>query len=209
MKKIVLPFFIAATLVVITFLLFNDLETFFSETLNEASNRPYRYASISFLVLTLDIVLPVPSSIVMYINGYVLGVGSGSALSLISLLVGATLGYILGRLTSFGIKAKSDPSTEAILSKYGAMAVLLTRGIPILSESICIVCGYNKMSFKHYFIYNLTGYIPLCLLYAYCGNVGYDKSTFLLSFGFSLLITAIFWFIGRSFLLKPDHINAD
>ena len=209
MKKITVPFLITAIIVIITFLLFKDMETFFSNALNEVSHSPYSFASISFMVLTLDIVLPVPSSIVMYINGYVLGVFTGSALSLISLLVGAILGYFLGRLTSAGVKAKSDSTTEAIIAKYGAMAILISRGIPIISESVCIVCGFNKMPLKQYLLFNLIGYLPLCLLYAYCGNVGYDKNTFLLSFGFSVLLTVIFWIVGRAFLLKPDHLSAD
>lgn len=209
MKKITIPFLITAVIVIITFLLFKDMETFFSNSLNKVSHSPYTFASISFLVLTLDIVLPVPSSVVMYINGYVLGVLAGSALSLISLLAGAILGYFLGKLTSAGVKAKSDSATENIMAKYGAMAILISRGIPIISESVCIVCGFNKMPFKQYVMFNILGYLPLCLVYAYCGNVGYDKNTFLLTFGFSVLLTVIFWIIGRALLFRPDHINAD
>lgn len=209
MKKIALPFFITAAIVVITFLLFNDMESFFSNLLNSVSNHPKTYAGISFLILTSDIVLPVPSSIVMYINGYVLGVICGSTISFISLLVGATIGYYLGKLTSFGMKAKSDANSNNILFKYGALAILMSRGIPIISESICVVCGYNKMPFKQYLIYNLIGYIPLCLLYAFCGSVGYDKNTFFISFGFSLLISAAFWFFGRTFFLKSKNVKVD
>ncbi len=200
LKKITLPFFVSAILIIITFLLLEDLETFFVSSLNAVSNHPLSYTLVSFLVLASDIILPVPSSIVMYTNGYVLGLFSGATLSLIALMIGSVVGYYLGKFTSMGIKSTSDIRTQTILSNYGALSILVTRGIPIISESISIVCGYNQLPFKQYFIMNLIGYIPLCLLYAFCGSIGYNRDTFLISFGCSLLISAAFWVIGKKFL---------
>jgi len=205
-EKIVVPFIVTFTLIVIIFLLFNDLESFLSNLLNEANKRPVAYGFISFMVLTSDIVLPVPSSIVMYTNGYVLGIGGGLLISLAGALAGSIAGYYLGRLTSLGSKAKSDARAESILHKYGAIAILMSRGVPILAESVCLLCGYNKMSFRRYLIVNVVGYLPICALYAVCGNLGYDKDMFLLSFGLSLLLCACFWFLGRHyFKVLPNH----
>jgi uncharacterized membrane protein YdjX (TVP38/TMEM64 family) len=200
LKKIILPFFISAITIIVTFLLFEDLELFFVSSLNATSGHPLFYTLVSFLVLASDIVLPVPSSIVMYTNGYVLGLFSGSMLSLIALMIGSTVGYYLGRFTSMGIKSTEDERAQTILSNYGTLSILVTRGIPIIAESICIVCGYNKMPFRQYFIMNLIGYVPLCLLYAFCGSIGYSRDTFLISFACSLCISAIFWLVGKKFL---------
>jgi uncharacterized membrane protein YdjX (TVP38/TMEM64 family) len=138
----------------------------------------------------------------MYVNGYVLGIIGGSIISFVSLITSSIIGYYLGRLTSAGLKTTTELKSQLFLNKYGAMAVLLTRGIPILSESVCLVSGYNKMPFNQYLIYNVIGYIPLCILYAYCGSLGYDKNIFLFSFGCSLLISALFWFVGKSIIKK-------
>jgi len=199
-KKITLPFFISAILIIITFLLFEDLETFFVSSLHAVSNHHLSYTLVSFLVLASDIILPVPSSIVMYTNGYVLGLFLGAMLSLIALMIGSVVGYYLGKFTSMGIKSTADERTQIILSNYGTLSILVTRGIPIISESISIVCGYNQIPFKQYFIMNLIGYVPLCLLYAFCGSIGYNRDTFLISFGCSLLISAAFWLVGKKFL---------
>ena len=200
MKKIWIQFLMVATVIIISFLIFSNLESFFSELLNGLSKKPFAYAAVSFVVLTSDIVLPVPSSIVMYVNGYVLGVIFGSIISLLSLIVSAMIGYYLGKITSSVLKTTTEMNSQKFLNKYGAVAVLLTRGIPILSESVCFVSGYNKLPFKKYVLYNIVGYIPLCILYAYCGSLGYDKNIFLLSFGCSLIIAASFWFLGKSVL---------
>lgn len=202
-KKIIIPFIVIVSVIIVSFLLFDELEFFFNEMLQQARSDHTTYALSSFVILGCDIILPVPSSIVMFTNGYVLGMVYGAALSLLSLSAGAIVGYYLGKFTSLGLKSKSDDKANSIISRYGALSILITRGIPVLSETICIICGYNKMPFKKYFMYNIIGYFPLCLLYAFCGSIGYDKNIFLISFGCSILIAAAFWFFGRKFLL--DH----
>lgn len=200
MKKIVIPFLVAAIIILVLYFLFEDLEQYFEDLLYGSGDHKLIYSVLSFTALTTDIVLPVPSSIVMYTNGFVLGPVQGMALSLVSVMTGTLFGYYLGRFTSFGLKAKKDQKTEAFLSKYGPAAILVSRGIPILSESVCIVCGYNKVNVKSYLLLNLIGYIPVCFIYAYFGSIGYDKNSFLITFGFSILIAALFLFIGKKYL---------
>lgn len=196
-KRIVLPFLISATLVIVTFVMFEDLERFLGALLMHMAGHKELYSWVSFFVLASDILLPVPSSIVMYTNGFALGLWQGALISLAALMLGSTIGYYLGKFTSMGVKAKDDSRASRFLEKYGIVSVLISRGIPILSESICVVCGYNRMPFRTYIILNLAGYVPLCLLYALFGSLGYDRNTFLISFGCSLLISAAFWLAGK------------
>jgi uncharacterized membrane protein YdjX (TVP38/TMEM64 family) len=207
MKKRFLPYIIVSVIIVTTFIIFKDTETYFTELLNSLTANVSVFALVSFCVLTSDIILPVPSSIIMYLNGFVLGPIMGSLVSLVSLLISAIIGYYIGRFTSIGLKKKSEKNAHTLLSKYGALSILITRGIPILSESICFVCGYNKVPFKHYFIYNIIGYIPLCLLYSVCGSLGYDKNIFFVSFCCSLLISVAFWLFGKRILITKHKVN--
>jgi uncharacterized membrane protein YdjX (TVP38/TMEM64 family) len=209
MKSIMYPLVISLLFVIIVFISFDSLESQFTHILNNLEQYKWQYALGSFFILASDILLPVPSSIVMYMNGYVLGIIEGSLLSMVSLLLGSVIGYYLGKLTSMGLKASQEEPAKLFMQKYGALAILISRGIPILSESISVVCGYNKIPFKQYFIFNVIGYSPLCLLYAICGNIGYDKNTFLLSFGFSLLISAAFYFFGKKIFLKPENVKVN
>lgn len=208
-KNLLYPFLITIISIIIVFLAFENLEAYFSDKLNALSKYPVQFAMLSFGILMADIVLPVPSSIVMYVNGYVLGIPMGALVSLLALLIGSLIGYYLGKFTSRGLKAKTDERTHTLLAKYGALAILMSRGIPILSESICIVCGYNNMPLKKYLILNLIGYIPLCVLYAFCGSIGYDENNFLISFVCSLFISVSFWFFGRAFFVDKKNIIAN
>ena len=204
MKKIGLQLLIVATLVTGTFLLFSNMEAYFSGLLKRFALHPVEYAGVSFVVLASDIILPVPSSIVMYTNGYVLGIWNGALVSLLALMVGAITGYYIGRGSALAAKAKPGGAGDRLLSRYGPAAIVLTRGIPVMAESVSIVCGYNRMPFKQYFIMSLLGYLPLCLLYAFCGSLGYSQDIFLLSFGCSILVSFAFWMLGKKFLKQED-----
>lgn len=197
MRGLILPFVITALLIVVVFLLFGSYEQSTTQALERLKVEPFQYSLYSFVVLVSDIVLPVPSSIVMYLNGFVLGVWSGSVLSFGSLMLSSVIGYFIGNI--FGIKRsrKTNEKTMDLLQKYGSYAILITRGIPILSESVCFVCGYNRIPFGRYMIFNAVGFIPICTLYGYLGTVGGDQEAFGIALLASVLITAIFFAIGR------------
>lgn len=188
------------SLIIISFLIFSDLEAYFTELLVSAQSRPLLYAWISSLILIADILLPVPSSIVMYTNGFVLGTFTGTLVSWVALMIGAVIGYYLGRFSAMGLKASSDSRSGAVLTKYGALSILITRGIPVLSESLCFLYGYHRMPLKKYLLFNAIGYLPVSLLYALCGSIGFNQNTFLISFGISITLSAVLWFLGRKLL---------
>ncbi len=188
----------------LVFVLFDDLELYFKGVLLYSTENKSTYALISFLVLSSDILLPVPSSIVMFMNGSVLGFTSSFFLSLTSSLFSSCIGYYLGRCTNLGYR--EQPKAISYIKKYGGMAIVFSRGIPILSESISITSGFNRISFKTYLILNTVGYIPVCFIYSLFGNLGSDENLFLLSFSVSILLSAIVWFFGKS-LLNDKIIN--
>lgn len=206
-KKIFLPMLVVMLFIITSFLLFSDLELYFTNLLTSVKTQPFLYAAISALILLSDSFLPVPSSIIMYTNGYVLGILPGALISLITLMLSAILGYYMGIFSSVGLKAKSDLQANSLLTKYGAFSIFITRGIPILSESICFLYGYNQMPLRAYLFYNLLGYIPLSLLYAICGNMGYNQNIFLLSFGLSLLFSGLLWVLFRKKIMGFEVIS--
>ena len=150
------------------------------------------WSLISFSLLSLDIILPVPSSILMTFNGFVLGTTLGSLLSLASLLCSALAGYYLGRLFDRRQKAMQNSRAAALLNRFGAFAIILSRPIPILSETVCILCGYNGMSFRKYLIYILAGSAPISILYAYLGSTGANRNSFLYALIASISVSLIF-----------------
>ena len=207
MKGILYPLGASIAIILLTFGLFHSVEDQFSSTLNVLSNLPVKYSIVSFLVLASDIIFPVPSSIVLYLNGYILGVIPGTIISIGGLMVGCVIGYYIGKYSSSLFNISKNLKAQHLLSKYGPSAIILTRGIPILSESICIVCGYNALNFRKYILLNCIGYIPVCLIQAYFGNLGFEgKNIFLLSFACSIALSICFWFFGKRLLQESTHV---
>lgn len=204
-RAIIVPLIITVLLIIVIFLLFTNLESYFTNVLAAKENNQLQYALYSFGILTSDIVLPIPSSIVMYSNGLILGVYKGFLLSMMSLLSGSVIGYHIGFLSRFKRKALFEVQAARVLENHGYLAILLTRGIPILSESICIVCGYNKMRFGKYLKLNALGFIPVSAVYSVCGSIAVSKNAFLFSFSISVLVSGIFWLIGENLKSKPKN----
>ncbi len=205
MKKILIPLVIAVLTIIVSFFLFEELESFSIELLTRFKNNPLQYAFLSFILLVSDIFLPVPSSIIMYLNGVVLGFVNGFAVSLISANAFSILGYFVGKYSSIALKSKSDALSEKILKKYGHFAIIITRGIPILSESICFVCGYNLYNLKTYLLLNFIGYIHICLIYAYFGSAAVSQNLFFISLGSSLLVSFLLWIFGKKLIGGLDE----
>lgn len=202
MLKNLAVFSLFLLIIISLFFLIGDIEKPIITSLQNLQNQKIRFSFISFIFLSCDVVLPIPSSLIMFFNGFVLGSFIGSVVSLLSLMLSALIGYYLGVLTFKSLKPKEDQRANEIIAKYGFLAILMTRGIPIVSESICAACGYNRMPLKSYLVLNFIGYFPLCLLYSFFGSIGYEKNVFLYSFGCSLLISASFWFIGKKYYSK-------
>ncbi|MBS3913088.1 MAG: VTT domain-containing protein [Bacteroidetes bacterium] len=192
-KGLWLPFLISVAIVIAIFLLFPEAENYFQIALQNVKESKSTFSVWSFLILTSDIFLPVPSSIVMYFNGLVLGVIWGFLLSMFSVFLSSALGYYAGRIGAWGVKAVEDEKANAFMEKYGMLAILISRGIPVLSESICFVSGYRKFPFGKYMAYSVLGYLPVAIIYACFGTLGESQDLFLISFGASLLFSGLIY----------------
>jgi len=207
MRSIIYPLVISIGIVLLTFGIFHTMESSFSESLKLLEKNPNQFAMVSFFVLVSDIILPIPSTFVLYINGYFLGIISGTLVSISGLMIGAILGYYIGKAGSQKFQPEDKEKADQILSRYGPSAIFLTRGIPILSESICFVCGYHKIDFKRYLFLNFVGYLPICVLHAIFGSMGYEGGgLFILSFASSIAVSLAFWFFGKHILPKNELI---
>ena len=96
-------------------------------------------------ILVLDILLPLPSSIVGTLLGARLGFWAGFAATWLGLTVGQCLGYWLARLTLKRIEA-SFSETPTLL------VVFLSRPVPILAEAVAITSGAAATPFVHFLL---------------------------------------------------------
>ena len=101
MKNILVPFLISSSIIILLFLAFSSFETEMEQVLQRIMENKQLYSFVSGGILISDIVLPVPSSVVMYMNGFVLDRWIGTMLSFFSLMISSLIGYFIGSIPKY------------------------------------------------------------------------------------------------------------
>lgn len=167
-------------------------------------------ASLGVGLLIADVVLPVPSSLVMVAHGALFGVLGGTLLSLAGSTGAAMFGFWVGRrggrLLERLVTAEERARADLLLDRWGTLAVIVTRPVPLLAETVAIMAGASPMGWGRTALAALAGSLPPALLYALTGAVVSNFQSTSLMFAFVLLVTGIFWTVGRR--VVPDEKRA-
>ena len=170
-------------------------------------------ALIGVGLLLVDVLLPVPSSLVMVLHGALFGLALGTLLSLVG-GVGAALvafgigrrgGPLLGRLVSAEERARAD----RLLERWGALAILVTRPLPLLAEATAILAGASPMPWRRAALAALVGTLPVALLYAAVGVLAASVYHWALAFVLVLPVAAGYWMVGRWISRSPASPEPD
>lgn len=156
-------------------------------------------------LLTADLILPVPGTLVMSALGYVYGPFMGGLLAGIGSILAGLTGYGLGRLVGVGrarrfLGEKDFERGKELFVHRGGWMVAMSRAIPILPEVISCVAGLMAMPFRRYLIALACGSIPMGFLFAMIGATGVDHPE--VAIGLSIAIPGLLWMISRKFRMS-------
>lgn len=147
-------------------------------------------ALVGLVLLVSDVVLPIPASLIMIAFGARYGVAVGGLLSAVGSIGASMVAFYLGRYGGFWFSQRLAEDerlqANAFLAQWGEIAVIVSRPIPILAESLAILAGVSKMSGYRMFIAAVLGSAPNALVYASVG-------------GFAITLNAGFWIFGSVF----------
>jgi membrane protein DedA with SNARE-associated domain len=141
--------------------------------------------SVVFLLMALQSAcIPIPSEVIMPFAGYRLGHGW---LDLVILATVASLASNLGSVPAYYLGAKGGrPMIERygryillnrhdidladkFFAKFGSIAVLIGRMLPIVRTFIAFPAGIAKMNQVRFHLYTFIGSWPWCFALAYIG----------------------------------------
>lgn len=152
-------------------------------------------------LLVADVVLPVPSSLLMIANGALLGLVPGGLASLVSTSLGGLVAFWLGRRGApwlmRRISMEERARAERFFRDWGAMAVMITRPIPILAESIGVLAGTTRLGWGRFTLAVTLGNLPPSFLYAFAGETAQQAAYGLLIFGLLMGLAAVWWLVSR------------
>lgn len=168
-----------AGLVLLSFLLFEQQILFwFTELGQMNTDNPYTllaFALILVLILALDVLLPVPSSMVGLAAVALLGPVMGSLVIFSGLTLGCILGYLLGAgyfnlISRVWISPAEKNKASKMKSNLGATALVLLRGVPVLAETSVLAAGMQAYPLRQFLLLTMLANFGLAVAYGYIGT---------------------------------------
>jgi uncharacterized membrane protein YdjX (TVP38/TMEM64 family) len=202
-----LLFLLVATAILIPFFIFEStINQWFETTLQSNENARWSVAGILFGALSLDIFLPVPSSLASTLCGQWFGIAYGSLLSFSAMTVSSLVGYGLGRCSQRYARRFLGEGEAALLSnffeRHGIPALIALRTLPILAEASVLFAGIAHYRFWPTLWATLLGNALISLLYAIVGHWG--QTTYGMTFAF-LAATALSGILLLFFWLSKEN----
>lgn len=158
-------------------------------------------ACVGVGLLVADVLLPVPSSLVMVAHGALFGVWVGTLLSLAGSVGAALFGFAIGRRGGGMLERLVTPDERAradrLLRRWGTLAVIVTRPVPLLAETVAIMAGTSSLGWGQMTLAALAGSLPPALLYAVTGAAAVNFQSSTLVFFCVLIVAGLFWAVGR------------
>jgi uncharacterized membrane protein YdjX (TVP38/TMEM64 family) len=171
-------------------------------------------ACVGVGLLIADVLLPVPSSLVMVAHGALFGVWVGTVLSLLGSLGAALFGFAIGRrggrMLDELVTAEERERADRLLKRWGVLAIVVTRPVPILAETVSIIAGTSSLGWGSTAMAALAGSLPPALLYAITGAAVTNLQSITLVFGSVIFIAGLIWLIGHraeSYLARSARRN--
>jgi uncharacterized membrane protein YdjX (TVP38/TMEM64 family) len=151
---------------------------------------------LGILLLLVDLLLPIPGTIVMSALGVVYGFWIGGLIATIGSMLAGILGYGVGRFfdekfAQRWLGEKDFEKGRSIFEKSGAWVVAMSRALPILPEVLACMAGLLRMPFGTFVIALACGAVPMGFLFAWIGTMGREQPAWGLAF--SLGVPAVLW----------------
>jgi len=144
----------------------------------------------------------VPNVFVMMVAIVSYGPVWGAVISFLGVFASSSVGYLIGKyLGPLTVqKLMSDKvrnNTAQFIKRYGVTAIAITRISSFSNDSLSIVAGLLKMSYRKYILATLIGITPLIVLLAIYGKNGKILKSLIWIAAISLVILVIYIFLNE------------
>lgn len=153
-------------------------------------------AAVLFGLLSLDIILPVPSSLASTWCGMLLGLWGGFWLSFTAMTVSCALGLVLGRWAApwawRHVGEREGAALRRFFARHGAVVLVALRAVPVLAEASVLFAGIVRVPLRRAAPLLLFGNAAVSLAYAWVGSVGRATEAMLPAFLGSMAASGLF-----------------
>ena len=138
---------------------------------------PFWLAAVAVVgLLSTDILLPIPSSLISTLGGWQLGWLAGTVFSWVGMTVGALVGFALARRWGrpFALRlacAEDLDRMKQLTERFGALVLVLTRALPILAEASVLLLGIHRFAWRRFLPPVMLSNLGIALAYSAFGTV--------------------------------------
>jgi uncharacterized membrane protein YdjX (TVP38/TMEM64 family) len=138
--------------IIVPFVIWEEALVELSRRWLESPANAFVLGVLAALLLALDLVLPIPSSFVSAAAMAALGPVAGALTVVGGMTAGSLAGYALGRaggtaLVERFVGRSELERAERLMARFGAVMLVVCRGVPVLAEASVVAAGAAKMSF--------------------------------------------------------------
>lgn len=167
-------------------------------------------------LLVVDILAPVPSSLVCVGLGSLFGGPVGTLIAWLGLSLGAAAGYGLGRWLGPGIVAcATGPDDAAFLehamARHGGWTIAVFRAVPVLAEASVLLAGCGRLPLGVFALAAALANLGIAAVYAHVGTFGLESGAMWLALAAGIALPALAWLAARLLRrhLAPRRARAD
>jgi uncharacterized membrane protein YdjX (TVP38/TMEM64 family) len=174
-------------IILIPFLLLGESIETWTNYLLRSSSPKLLIGMIIGGLLSIDILAPIPSSIVSTAGGYFLGFTWGIIVSTAGMTISCIIGYLLGAKIGTPISKWLVGNNELLRlkklqNKYGDWILIISRAVPVLAEASILVAGIGHMPLNRFILLILLSNLGISMVYTAIGAYSAHVNSFLLAF---------------------------
>jgi len=161
-------------------------------------------------LLSTDILLPIPSSIVNTVAGSQLGVLGGTVAACLGMTLGAMLGFALaktwGRTVALWFAKGEDlDRLQRLTSAYGPTVLVVLRAVPVLAEASVLLVGIHNLSWRRFLPPVVLSNLGIALAYAGFGEFAEQNGWLPLALGVSVALPLLLAIVARRWILAVEN----
>ena len=153
-------------------------------------------AAVVIGLLSTDILLPIPSSVISTLSGWQLGWWRGTLATWTGMNLGALIGFALARrwgrpLALWFSKEEDLARMHHVSERYGPVVLAMARAVPVFAEASVLIVGIHGLSWRRFLPAVLLSNLGIALAYAAFGTYAEQHQWLPLALGISVALPVL------------------
>lgn len=176
-----------------------------------AEDPPSVAATMALVIglLSTDILLPIPSSVISTLSGWQLGWWLGTLATWIGMNLGAIIGFAMarrwGKPFALWFSKEEDLERMRIVSdRYGPFVLVLTRAMPVFAEATVLIAGIHQLAWRRFLPAVIFSNLGIALAYSAFGDFAEHHQWLPLALGIAIAIPVMVAAVAQRMMPKAE-----